>query len=468
MTRSRQFSNLVFVHRKRTGEVEIRRADGFSRPKAPRTPVPIHLHYTSHDLSNFCRCPNPSRHRFSPAVAFDSTHLAASLTRYLDQHDLEASCTAHFHAFNQQRRDTWAHQGIRIANFHYATRQKDVVCRCTKPNNHGQGTVRNHDIVELCAAYFLRNKTKMTCTKAQWRVVCGEAKSPDNDSFKYDSREVQQLLHTSEQVNCRLPSSRSDMDYFYAGLNGDADIPEHVWEHARPSVWNGRRGSETSCSTPLGTTAAPVDGAYHVSQRRRQSAPLEQSRRSSVATVWSAIQRDAAGDAPEFARNLPRTPLILPRGDRSDVFSFRKPSLPDEMFDKAPESPTYCSGKHLDRIAQPGLETASSGTYPTELPVNRRIPAELPHAVALAELPTEYVHSTHSRELEETGNHADYYDRPGKHISCGINMSNLHMKQVPVNTPSVSRQGHDAKRYLTGECVSHATSLHATRLIHRH
>jgi hypothetical protein len=124
MVRPRQSSNLVFVHRKRTGEVEIRRADGFSRPKAPRTPIPIHLHYTSHDRSNFCRCPNPSRHKFSTAVVSHSTHLAANLTRYLDHHDLEASSTVHLHAYNQQRRDDWVRQGIRIANFHYATNKE--------------------------------------------------------------------------------------------------------------------------------------------------------------------------------------------------------------------------------------------------------------------------------------------------------------------------------------------------------
>jgi hypothetical protein len=446
MVRPRQSGNLVFVHRKRTGEVEIRRADGFSRPKAPRTPIPIHLHYTSHDRSNFCRCPNPSRHKFSTAVASHSTHLATNLTRYLDHHDLEASSTVHFHAYNQQRRDDWARQGIRIANFHYATKQRDVVCRCTKPNNHGQGTVRNHDIVELCTTYFLRNKTKMTCTKAQWRVVCGEANSLNSDSFKYDSREVRQLLHTSVQANCRLPSSRSDLNYFRAGPNGDADIPEHVWDHARPSVWKGQRGSETSCSTPLGTAATPVDEVHHVSQLKRQSAPLEQSRRSSFATVWSAVQRGAAGDAPEFARSSSRTPLMSPRGDASDVFSFRRPSLPDGIFDKAPKPRTCHSGENLDRIAQPGLETASPGTHPIELPVNRRIPAELPHTNCIVELPTEYVHSAHSRELKDTGNYADYYDRPGKHIFCCVNISNLHMKQVPVNISSVSRQSHDAIR----------------------
>jgi hypothetical protein len=419
MAQPRQSSNLAFVHHKRTGEVEIRRADGYCpRPKVSQTPKPVHLHYTSPDLSNFCRCPNLQRHKFSSPFSSNPTHLAANLTRYLAHHDLETSSVAHFHAYNQQWHTKWAQEGIRIANFHYATKQKDVVCRCTKPNNHGGGVVRNQATVSLCAAYFAHNKGKMTCTKAQWRENCAEAKSPESDSFKYDSREVRELLRNSKQeasssfLNCLRPSSAlSDMKHLCAGPNGEPDVPEQVWEHARPSVWNARRGSETSCSTPLGTAATTVNEPLHMTQQRRQSMPLEQSRRASIATVWSIVQRDAAGDAPESAEQSPRTPLILSRGGRPDVYSFRRPSLPDGIFDKAPVSRICHPGKSLDRIAQPGLDTASSETRPTELPAHRRTWFEIPHTEPLAELPTEYTHSAPSPELDGTNIYVDYYDQ---------------------------------------------------------
>jgi hypothetical protein len=426
----RQSSNLIFVHHKRTGEVDICRVDGFSkRRKTPHTPRSCGLHYISTDLSKFCRCPNPRRHRFLSPVASESTRLAANLTQFLEQHDLEASSLTHFCAYRQQQQAVWAHEGVCIADFHYATRQKDVVCRCTKPNNHGQGVVRNHDIVELCAEFFRRNQNKMTCTRAQWHMACVVSKgdhSPDSDSFKYDSRSFQELLHNHKQelLNHPLPSPRSDLKQFFSGPNGYPDIPEQVWENARPSLWNSRRGSETSCSTPLGTAATPqtpVGGPAHMSGRRH-SVALEQSRRSAVATVWSTIQRDAAGEAQESARNSSQAPMTSSR--RSSLGS---------------QSNHLTRSRGLgDRIAQPGLETVCPKPSPVELAVNVT-PVEVPYFEPSAELPTEYAYSNSLRELEDSGRYVDY-DRLGKQSFSGVKMSSSQRQQSPVNISSI----HDA------------------------
>jgi hypothetical protein len=143
-----------------------------------------------------------------------------------------------FYAYQRSQNDYWASSRVHVEGFHYATAQKDVVCRCTKPNNHGQGCVRNTEIIEMCAEFFCRNKAKMTCTKAQWRMA--GTVSPGNNAsqrfiapnkdaaniipvegdiipksfpFKYDSKSTTDLLRARANaiVDTPYPSPKSDM-----------------------------------------------------------------------------------------------------------------------------------------------------------------------------------------------------------------------------------------------------------------
>jgi hypothetical protein len=423
MTRSRQRENLVFVHHKRRGEVEIRRADGFSkRPKTPQTPMPQHLHYTAHDHSNFCRCSNSKHHGYSTPIGSDSIYPAANLKMYLDQHCLEASSMASFHDYKEKQQTDWAHKGVSIGNFHYASKQKDVVCRCTKPNNHGQGQVRNPEIVELCAEHYRRNINSMTCSKAQWRLaraVSSGRRTSDSDSFKYDFQSVQNILQAS---NSPLPSPQSDMAYHRSIPDGSPDIPEKVWVKARPSLWNARRGSEISCSTPLGTAIthpSPL-GLWAHPRRRTQSVPLHSTDRASVSTVWSAVKRDAAGVAPEVVLEYPQTSLLSSRVESPKGILISKSHLQYKLV----KSPFALHKDYLtncldleDTIAQPTRTgPRCSKRYLAELPAHR-IPSERPGCEDLAELPTEFplslaVHLPTLRELEGTGSYVDYH-RPG-------------------------------------------------------
>jgi len=215
-----------------------------------------------------------------------------------------------FYAYQELQDAHWASSGVHVKNFHYATAQKDVVCRCTKPNNHGQGWVRNTEIIEMCAEFFCRNQGKMTCTKTQWRaagtillennadvIPVDENISPKSDPFKYDSSSTRDLLRVraDSAVDTPYPSPKFDMEHLRSGPSGAPDIPEEVWVRARPSIWTDRRVSETSNSTPLGTATAPhfpTDQIHPaLSSERTENTP-----HLSAATNWSQVQRDAEGE----------------------------------------------------------------------------------------------------------------------------------------------------------------------------
>jgi hypothetical protein len=409
MARSRKSDNLIFVHHK-WGEVEIRRADGFSkRPQTPQTPMPRHLHHTAQDLSSFCQCSNSKRHGHLKPFGSDSVYLAANLKLYLNQHCHETSSMDSFRAYKEKQQADWAHDGVCIGDFHYATKQKDVVCRCTKPNNHGQGQVCNPEIVELCAEYYLRNSNKVTCSKFQWRLakaVSSGGKRSDSDSFKYDLQSVQDVLQ---------PSPRSNMAYHRSGSNSSSDIPEEVWVKARPSLWNGRRGLETSCSTPLGTAATHPSPRVSAHPRRQtQYLPLQSARRASVSTVWSTVQRDAASDAPEVVLESSQASLLASRIDSPKSILFRKSILQCKTVKGtlAPHRNHLARSLDLgDILAQPTRE-CSRDPKRAELPAHK-IPIELPDRESLVELPTKLpqslaIHSPTLRELGVTKSYMDY------------------------------------------------------------
>jgi hypothetical protein len=338
MSPSKHHSDLVLVHHRKSGKVEVRYADEFTkRPKTPKTPSLPHLHFRRSGRSQVCRCSDSKRHKFSSPVAKYSTHLEADLLRYLDRQCINACSLGDFRAYQKQQRDDWARAGICIENFHYATKQKDVVCGCTKSNNHGQGPVRNTEIVELCAEFFRANKGKMTCTKAQWRGASlllheggltnfkgrrgSRGEKRVSDAFKYDSQSTVDLLRATADLDLGdpLPSPKTDMTHLRSGQDGEPDIPEQVWIKARPSVYNDRRGSETSISTPIGIIPPLQYTAVEVipaSQSLRPESPRD-SRRSSVATVWSTVQHEVAAGKLEVAAEYEE--LLIPT--RADSFA---------------------------------------------------------------------------------------------------------------------------------------------------
>jgi hypothetical protein len=115
----------------------------------------------------------------------------------------------------------------------------------------------------MCAKFFRVNKKKKTCTKTQWRS------SVDTDADQRAKR------HT---LDVRTPRRPKIEEHLRGGPYGEPDIPERVWHEARPSAWNGRRGSETVHSTPLGTALSPrfpvAGGALTVRGSRPVPEPL--------------------------------------------------------------------------------------------------------------------------------------------------------------------------------------------------
>jgi hypothetical protein len=471
---------MVLVHRRKSGRTEVRRADEFTkRPKAPKTPPPHHLHYRSKERTNVCRCENSVRHKYSFSVASDSAHLEADIIRYLDRKNIDAYSMNDFRASQQQQRNDWSRVGVYIKYFHYATAQKDVVCRCTKPNNHEQGPVRNFEIVELCAELFRKNKDKMTCTKTQWRAALSAppennepkdtgapleqkirkstpaaAESPRSDAFRYDSLSTVELLQACANRAFGMPisSRKADMEHLRSGTSCEADIPEQVWIKARPSVWNDRRVSETAASTPLGSVTTPRLPVAEVLPLTRtpRPEPVAGPHRVSVATVWSRIQRDAAGVSYNVS---PSSSAGSPTPTRTDsvVGTFGVDSLQEHIRSK-PLAQSSSRRALQDSLYSNGLEVspemASSCISDDsnqdqllprvyELPA-RHISAELPARQRQAELfadstPEIDSHAFTLRELE--GNQPQSYsDGPGKQSCISVESSLLSQKTTKTSS----------------------------------
>lgn len=114
----------------------------------------------------------------------------------------------------------------------------------------------------------------------------------------------------------------SDMKHFCSGPSAKPDVPEKVWDNARPSLFAGQHGIKTVSSTPLGTAPSPHVVHTPVKSDGRASKPesLKLPRRVTVETCWSGVQRDAGADALEVS---PETNEILeiPHGDLTPLGS---------------------------------------------------------------------------------------------------------------------------------------------------
>jgi hypothetical protein len=319
--------SLAFVHHRKSGKVEVRRTEDFSRQaKTPLTPRSRYLHFTAEDYSQICQCTDPGRHEFSSAVASYSKHLAAELTWYFLRRQLEESSIADFNIYRARQQTELALEGVNVTHFHFATKQKDVVCRCVE-SHHGQGPVQNPQIVELCVGFFRRFNNKTTCTKAQWRGDIDQFPgtiSPSSGSSKYDSRSMHDLLHQHQRERQVFDvEPLPDMTHLRSGPHGEPDIPEQVWTYARPSRWTIRDDPATSSSTPLGTAVMPQFPVATVASTIETVRPASQHlyRRASVETIWSTVQQDATGQAPEVLSECLIEPVNIRPINRSGTSS---------------------------------------------------------------------------------------------------------------------------------------------------
>lgn len=365
------------------------------------------------------------------------------------------------YAYQKSQNKYWANAGVDVKDFHYATTQKDVVCRCSKPNNHGQGWVRNTEIIETCAEFFCRNDGKMTCEKAQWRAagtvllknkdaanivsIEGDT-SPKSGPFKYDPNSTMGLLRAraNAAVDMPYPSPRWDMEHLRGGPSGVPDIPEEVWVKARPSVWTDRRASETSNSTPLGTAIAPhfPTGQIH---HTLTSERTEHTHHVSVATNWSQVQRDAEGEV----HKIPTAPSIC------SLTHTRNKSFPDTFGASIVQKTSVAEPSYYvrprrssslysdDPEVSPGMISSytseASGEEQQLLPKvyelpSQHVPAELPtiqnrHELLRGPTPEIDYQAMYLRELEGS-RPGSYSEWPGKRACTRIVPSLLSQKSM--------------------------------------
>lgn len=405
-------ASLVFVHRKKTGEVEIRCASNFiKRPAPSATPFPPHLHYTNASRSHVCHCANPDSHEHS-AVSSDSVHFAAAITRFLDLEHLNESSIAQFHAYEAQIKAECEQDGIFVDTFHYATAQKDVVCRCTAPNNHGQGPVRNPDIADLCAAFFYQSKEKMTCTKAQWRTV-SNGSVRDGASVRTD------------------PRSSQEVPVYYSGA---ISTPRQSAATVRPSLHNDRCVSPVaSSSTQRRPTATPmtpfVDDARTIRSLRPSTRnPSPRISEATQATSWSRVQREAAGVT---SRVTSKSPHLA-----SPVETQPPPSCWVEYIQRADNLPApsiyssqFWAPSSIGRTILGSASRQSSAKFSTTEP------------------PRVMTHNSATLRNLEGSRPQSYESRTGTSCSIRIEQFNLHRSQstqASTSLSSIFQQIHDA------------------------
>ena len=305
----RQRAEVIVARSKRTGEKYPARTSHLAGDRSSQT---LCFHYTDNSRLQACQCLRAQDHERAYPVSDDDKNPAITITRYLDKFGLQSCHRPEFCCHLERQKIEWALSGLCAERFHYLRRDKDIVCRCSRPDHLSCRRVHNSEIRELCAEFFSLNRTKATCTREQWRtariVVSEPARgsliahtdtvepksrrtTPGSELFEYDSPSVIELLQNREAQSleyrkyrsrpssglqysvCRPASSnREDMAHLSNGPNGEADIPENVWRVSRPSVYLGQHGTESLVSTPLGSSAIPVQQDVNgepVPRRRR-------------------------------------------------------------------------------------------------------------------------------------------------------------------------------------------------------
>ncbi|CBX94691.1 hypothetical protein IAQ61_009373 [Plenodomus lingam] len=323
----------VKVRSKKTGTIEVRRANELSRHS--KTPAREHvLHYIGVERLQVCRCTTPSEHfEKTIQVAAESTHLNAGLMMYLTRHGLETCSITAFRNYSENREAMWREQGVNIDTFHYMSHSKNQVCRCLRPNKHNGGAPRNPEIIEQCAEFFILHQDKTVCTRSEWRGIEGDSPpvyfppglspvcptpvhshslhKPSYSSdpqqpvlITYNSQTTQELLDdwtvrkvTTPEIefqstgNPLIPLYTQDSS---SGIFRKSDIPAKVWESARPSACVSPHCSESVVSTPMGTTISQLPILLTPATRFYESGSTKHAQRNSLTTYRSKFQYDAS------------------------------------------------------------------------------------------------------------------------------------------------------------------------------
>lgn len=288
--------NFVLVRSKRTSKIDIRRANRFSKYRSTSLSIKPHeLHYVGRDCTRVCRCVQPYQHSESLlTVASNDTHLHANLLLYMERNGLESTTIPQFNEHMKQRKSKWCEEGVNIDAFHYASKDKSLVCRCSRQHKHDYGIPRNPHIIEQCVEFFRSCKDRNLCTKEErqtfhsdsppaYSSYASKPSKPRYLPFQYDSPSTYNLLlNRATQTDCSPISPEmelrntaesfvpSGMRHLLSGSQGEPDIPEEVWHKARPSIWTcPSQGAGSSVTTPLGTHFTPISSSSQTVENTR-------------------------------------------------------------------------------------------------------------------------------------------------------------------------------------------------------
>jgi hypothetical protein len=230
-------------------------------------------------------------------VAFESRHLSADLTLYLERHNLQSCAIADLEDYHEWQDAKWEMEGVYADEFHYANRNKDVVCRCLQPWSHDYGTPRHPEIIERCAEFFCAYSGELTATKKQWKSF-NYSSPPPYSSIVQDqpghpktfqdtrkkhrptiSPEVE-VRDKAERKASVIPDHRGHASTQEATPEREPEMLPQAWQPAHPSLSKARPGAESAYSTPMGTVppsrSASPSVALNVTQRASSSASSSQ------------------------------------------------------------------------------------------------------------------------------------------------------------------------------------------------
>ncbi|KAF2845310.1 hypothetical protein T440DRAFT_493514 [Plenodomus tracheiphilus IPT5] len=447
---------LVLVHSRRTGLIDVRRANAFS--DHPRLAKPDYtLHYIGTDRSRVCQCTNRSQHyEKTIEVASEATHLNVSLMMYLTRHGFESCTIAAFRKYMKDRKSMWRKQGVNIDTFHYMNDSKNMICRCVKRASHNACPPRNPEIIEQCAEFFITHKDAMTCRKSQWQAVEGDTPplysplapppicpetthspglpkppySPDSqkDAFEYDSISTHKLLQQWNTRNATSPEMkvRSTAEPLTpicsrcppTGPRGEPDVPTKVWQSAHPSVWIPLHGSNSAVTTPLGTSFSRSSVSARPATLATEPEPFGNAQRMSASTNWSDVQNNA--DVPNV--NLTRKPRV------SSFYTTQRPAK---------------TGLGISRAQEQEFRLNNSQVEPHVTSV-----AELPGQLAAVELGAEPLRQAQHHNIMPKV-HGKVLELPGKQSSFQTSQTSANVSTSTKQSPRLSlllEQVHDIIR----------------------
>lgn len=443
--------NYVYVRRKRTRSVEVRRADNLHpHPSSCLSPEERILHYVGEERTRVCRCHDPGRHaERTSTVACESRHLSASIMLYLNRHGLDSCAFADFREYRTRREAKWAMEGVHVEDFHYTSQDKDFVCRCLQPRKHSYSAPRHPEIVEQCAEFFCTHKDRNTVTKDQWKGVNGDTPPAYSASVDLKIDYVRRSRpsssgHAGEKAKPRASLEtvmRDTAERIASNIPGrrrrastparEPEMPPQVWQKARPSILVSRPENSSRDSTPMGsappsTRAVSPAVSYRLAQRADSMFNASSVYAGAQATMGMFPGSHPDPSAPRTGKMLDVTGLYtnrayLPTSANTSVVSgqssdgtikssgsspfgydeWYQSNPPDWVYEKDSEqllpSTFYVNG---DRSNSYGLNASAAHRPVAELPA-RRSPVELSARRSPVELPGRPARQRHTATLKK-------------------------------------------------------------------